>query len=331
MLAIPYLAWLFTERSGLKLPPALKMISYLLFFSLDGSRTTLTSGQTTFFALSFALLALVLQDHRRDTLAGIALGLALSKYHVALPVMLLVLLQRNFKTFFVAALVQIAGILVLAALTLSSPINIVVDYAKMASFNATLANAKATGVHLAAYLPPNFMFDVGVAILLTLGLLVLTIPPFVAQIKMFLSEASTTAQRHNKRMIEIHVLAILMSWLLLAVYHLKYDAGMTIISIYLIMLAFLNSDRWALPRTGVTILTSLLLISLLLLIYAFPVWAVFFPAFPLELVMLSQTVSILILLGSSIVLFRRLQLSDESDQRSGNVAADLGVPSSVPG
>ena len=70
------------------------------------------------------MIALLFSD-RLWVVAGLALGLALSKYSLSLPIFLFLLYKRNFKVLLMAVATQLAGILGMAALSGGTPVRII--------------------------------------------------------------------------------------------------------------------------------------------------------------------------------------------------------------
>lgn len=187
----------------------------LAFIGFSSTRFAATIGQLTF--LVFALmLASVLTSRKHPVLAGLLLGLALSKYSLSLGFLFyFMFFERNPRLVLSALGVQLTGILALAVISGSSLWTILDGYLSMLSLHADME-----GVHLASLLPTGM--DIPVAIILTLCA---GIPLWIMNRKSpgVLSERS-----------RFHFLVIILLWNLLVAYHRAYDA-----STYVLFLTYL--------------------------------------------------------------------------------------------
>ena len=92
ILATPWLAFrLFASNLSLLL---CSMVA-LVYYGLPGTRAAIVTGQTSALIIFLILLTLWLVRNKRDWLAGLALGIALSKISVALPLFLFLIYKRN--------------------------------------------------------------------------------------------------------------------------------------------------------------------------------------------------------------------------------------------
>ncbi len=140
LLAIPWLTtglWPEGERDRV-----VAWLLFLVFLGLQGSRVALWTGQTTLLSLALMILALRLRA-RRPWLAGALLGVALSKYSLALPAALFFLLERRWRPLAAAALVQLAGLLAVSAIGGEPVLETARAYAGMVTRHAGLP-----GIHL---------------------------------------------------------------------------------------------------------------------------------------------------------------------------------------
>lgn len=126
MLAIPWLLLGLLPR-----PPGSGALDYwlvvLAFLALFGPRNSAGNGQTSLLVFALMLLSLRLAA-RSAGWSGLALGIALSKYSLALPLFLYFAFQRRWRILFYALLVQVACLLALAALTHERPLDILRAY-----------------------------------------------------------------------------------------------------------------------------------------------------------------------------------------------------------
>lgn len=141
-LMIPWLAIRLTTRH-LEMNLIDKLIFALVFYNFYGLRQSLVVGQQTLICLFLIILALLNKD--KWLIAGVLLGIGISKYSVGLPVFLYFLLQRKYRVALMSLVIQVGMILLLAPLKWGSPINTVVAYLKIVAVNYS-----QNGVHLLA-------------------------------------------------------------------------------------------------------------------------------------------------------------------------------------
>jgi hypothetical protein len=251
MLSIPWLLWRFIKPSGLHSPPAVKLVLALAFYGFLATRNSIGNGQTTIFVVFLMFLSLVLLDNKRSIAGGLVLGVALSKYSVALPVLLLLLYRRDFRTAAVALGVQIAGAIVLGLLCGITPGGLVNDYAWMMLYHSELE-----GIHLAAYFPGGISYSI-------LGALFVVVPLAARLWPVLTADTMQTAQ--ERRLLEIHLLAAFMLGALLAVYHKNYDVSMTIAAIALLLLATQNPGVWRLSPAQINLVAIICIAAVMIL------------------------------------------------------------------
>jgi hypothetical protein len=105
----------------------------LLFFALLATRVAAGNGQLVCPVIALLILAVAAPA---PWLAGIALGFALSKYSVAVAVVVFFLLRREWRVLAIAAAVQATGVAALWVVTGSTPLAIVREYAAIARMHA---------------------------------------------------------------------------------------------------------------------------------------------------------------------------------------------------
>jgi len=201
---------------------------------LTATRYAAASGQITFLVLDL-MLATVILAPRRPWLAGLLLGLALSKYSLSIGILLLfTLLEPKPKLVLAAVLVQLAGVAALLLQTGTSLASFVHEYLQMVNLHANME-----GIHLAGLFPRSG-WDVGIGLALTA---VVALPLLVWRIRLGggffrpLPDLSRT------------VLAVLLSlWSLLVVYHRAYDAMVMIVFLALAAGLARHPQAWRLSK-----------------------------------------------------------------------------------
>ena len=159
MLVVPFMAFLVAERYGLRLRGVQKWLVALVFVCMFPTRNAVGLGQNSLPVVAAMLAVLYWQD-RHDLLAGILFGLALSKYSLALPLLVYLLYRRKIRVLAVGVVVQLVGLLLLALICRVSPLQIGVGY--LAMFHAVASSN--LGIHLAALFPPQLLYQVGILV-----------------------------------------------------------------------------------------------------------------------------------------------------------------------
>ena len=212
---IPYLILQLLPGSA-RMRLSVKILLFVIFISLLQTRQTVVNGQTGLLVFGAMLLSLFYVD-RKPWLAGIALGLALSKYSLALPLALLLLLNKRFRVLFYAFLTQLFGLLLLSLLTHQSPIMIVLENVQL-----LLLHAGQPGIHLASLFSYNPQASMVAGIMLSLLIAaVLVYGTYVHKPGAGLAEQS--------QLVELAAFGLLMCWALLVAYHREYDVFVVIL------------------------------------------------------------------------------------------------------
>ena len=219
----------------------------LSFFGLSATRFALSSGQVTFLVLDLMITAVLLAP-RKPWLAGLLLGLALSKYSVSTGFLIFfILLKPDFRIALTAITVQAGGILALMGMSGSSFNQVLNGYTLMFEHHAPM-----DGIHLASLIPiNNLSFDLLVAILLSIA----TLLPLWLRRKVV-----ETPQGY------LSGLSALMAWSMLVAYHRAYDAVSVIILMVLTASVLFQSQQWELSSRALNFWRSISLVELALLL-----------------------------------------------------------------
>lgn len=217
VLALPWLALRLLPPS-LQLMRALQWLVAVSFYAMKGPRVALSNGQPsiTIFFLMFVTL-LLRQSHW--LWAGLAFGVALSKYSIALPIGVFLLFERRFRVLIVAGLVQVVSLLAMVALrggslweTLDVHIGMVTRY----------SGGSEQGVHLGYLLRDNPLL---VSVLVVAGTLM---------------TVWFTLRSYRRGWLAAHVLPInslLSLWILVGAYHRVYDTMLVLLFLILCLSA----------------------------------------------------------------------------------------------
>jgi hypothetical protein len=215
----------------------------LLFLLLQGTRIAVWVGQTTLLVFVLMLAAL-LAARRRPIVAGLMLGLALSKYPVTLPAALALVYLRRWRALAVAVLVQVAGALTAGGLAGSSPVTVGQAYIALARLHTGLP-----GIHIGALLPPEPIVQGGAAMALTVAVALGWLATGRRAAKSGASGPGPAAGSMPEAFPfgAYALLAVLVPWGLLVVYHRAYDTLTVIVPLVLFLAALARPDRFGLP------------------------------------------------------------------------------------
>lgn len=157
--------WLALRQLPASPPRWLSWWAALAFYAFTGVRVAVWSGQTTLIVFVLMLLA-HRSVQRHPWLAGLALGLALSKYSLALPLALLWLYRRRWLPLLLALLTQAAGLLIISTLANGDLVDTLRLY-----WQLFLRHANQPGIHLGGFWPQSTLWQILAAA--AIGLMVL--------------------------------------------------------------------------------------------------------------------------------------------------------------
>ena len=147
--AIPWMILALLPPS-LRLPRTGQWLVAGLFYLLKAPRLLTVVGQTSLFVL-FLMLAAILVRKRSWLLSGVLLGVAVSKYSLALPAALWLLIDRRYLVLVTALAVQVAGLFLISSLGSYTPFETVAVYVKL-----MLVHVGAEGIHIAYMFAPQY-------------------------------------------------------------------------------------------------------------------------------------------------------------------------------
>jgi len=200
-----------------------EVLIFLAYFDLSATRIAIENGQTTLLVFLLMLVALYYAK-RSWRIAGLALGVALSKYSVSLPVFLFLLYKKNFKVLLLAIAVQILGVLGIAAASGNSPFVIIYE-----NIQLLFRLFDQPGVHLSRW----FEFLSDNHYISMIPVLMLTLLVFVRLFLWLRGRTFTTSSMED--VLDFHLLTILFIWTILVAYHQIYD---TLILLFFFVLVF---------------------------------------------------------------------------------------------
>jgi hypothetical protein len=230
MLALPWLTMCFLPDRH-QWPLSARWLLALLFYGWLGSRAAVTSGQTTLLVLTLSMGALLL-PRRHWLIAGLILGLGLSKYSLALPFLLFLLYQRQIRLILVALSVQLTGTLAISMLQGATFLETIEAYITILQLHLS-----QPGIHLSSFLA-GYDFIIIISLLLLTGLTWGSIGLWLWR-----ADAKFNGRLTFQPSARLHLLAILLIWILLVSYHRVYDNTIIILFWVLIFDMFYRPEQ----------------------------------------------------------------------------------------
>jgi hypothetical protein len=239
--------------ADVKLSPIDEIFIFLIYIDLSATRIAIENGQTTLLVF-LLMLVTVLYAQRDWRISGLALGLALSKYSLSLPIFLFLLFKKKFRILLAAVSVQILGILGIAAITGTSPLTIVLE-----NIQLFFRLFDQPGIHLSRW----FEGISGNLISSMLPVLIMTLAVFVP---IYFWLRSRQVPSNMQDVIDFHLLTILFIWTMLVAYHRLYDTLILIIFVVLVYKGLTIPSLWSLSKSERGLLLGYLAVLPLVLI-----------------------------------------------------------------
>ena len=225
-----------------KLSKISKLAIYLALWGLLATSSAIGNGQTTFLIFALSLFS-ILAAPKHWLIAGIALGIALSKYSLSLPFFIFILMfQKNYKVVIMAVILQILGFVTISVMTVTPFIQIISEYSTIAVMHLGLP-----GIHLLAILSPQLLayFIISILSILVLGAYFYMITVTTNKTVLTTHEKThlTTVNSKNYvvEKVQIHTLNLMNFWILLSIYHREYDAITFVLFVSMIIVGFSNN------------------------------------------------------------------------------------------
>lgn len=251
MLTIPWLTIRLWPSTASSIDNLTKLLIFSLFLSFTSAKSLIVVGQTSSLIFVLMLLSILTVD-RNWILSSTALGFALSKYSLSLPLVLFFLLKKKYKVIFLSFSTQILGILILSLITKSSPSQILHGY-----FRMLLMHLDQPGVNItsALQIPSTALSSLLLLLLFTATVAIPTL--------------FWVYRYHDidiqQEISDLHILSILSIWNLLTFYHREYDMIIMILPAMLFVCGT-SSNIWNLSEREKKWLYSLIYFILLWLV-----------------------------------------------------------------
>jgi hypothetical protein len=217
------------------------------FIGLFGKRNISGNCQTSLLVFVLMLLSLLWMD-RRWPAAGIVCGIALSKYSIGLPLMVLFPVLRKSRLLAVAGLTQLAAIVGMFLLTSDSPLRIVEEYVRIFQ-----EHVDSPGIHVATLMPGSAAWAVVAPIALT----ALTFGAMSCWLLLPGRAKAISRGDAWSKFAVLHVFTITMLWTLLVAYHRAYDTFVVVLYFAIVFHGLYRPSPWALsPRQHQALLVA---------------------------------------------------------------------------
>ncbi len=194
------------------------LLILLILFSMIATREVIETGQTTLFVLACMMLALVLGPSSQS-LGGILLSVALSKYSLTFPGALYFLHKRWYRGLAVSIGGQLLGLLIIAAFSRTPPHVILAENLQM-----MLMHTQMPGLHLSATLFSDGGPVASTAVILLSAILALVLV------------SKYRSAHFHRQLVDVMLLILIMQWNLLVLPHRRYDHAAEILFLALIIL-----------------------------------------------------------------------------------------------
>jgi len=214
MLIAPWLTLRWARRHDIKLGRWDEIAVAVAFYGIAAPRFVVGYGQTSLLVYDLMIGALLLWQSR-PVLAGVLLGVALSKYSLVFPVLLLFAYWRQWRVLLVAGVVQAVGLLVINGIGDTTPLTTLQAYLALA-----VEHTVKSGIHIGSLYNGSALFRV----VAPLGLTLVVGGILYRQRRLFALHG------------EFSLIVIGLLWGVLVVYHRMYD-GLLILP-FLVLLAW---------------------------------------------------------------------------------------------
>jgi hypothetical protein len=308
--------WLVIRRlpfAGIRLAPREELFLLLVYFDFSATRIAIENGQTTLFVFLLMILALLYAD-RSWVKSGLALGVALSKYSLSLPIFLFLLYKRKFKILLVSIAIQLLGILGMTAITGNSPVTIVTE-----NIQLFFRLFDQPSVHLSRW----FEFISEDHFISLIPALVMTAMVFIP-ILFWTRSRPVNSTAGKQEVIDFHIVTILFIWVILVAYHRLYDTLILLTFIVLIFKGLAAPAIWNLTQRARTALLAFLAMLPLILILPARIVDTFIPEYYGRISDAVTSVTIIIMLIISMfLLWRSLQTMQSETLHQRTESHDL--------
>lgn len=233
MLIAPWLTLRLAQHYGIRVGKWEQAAVTVAFYSIAAPRFVVGYGQTSLLAYDLMIGALLLY-RRHPLIAGLLLGVALSKYSLVFPIVLLFAFWRQWRLLSVAVLVQVVGLLAVNWIGDSTPLITLQAYLTLA-----LEHTAKSGIHIGSLYNGSALFR-------AVAPLGLTLIVGIALYRLYRSRTRDIGQLSGQ-IGDFSLIVIGLLWGILVVYHRMYDA--------ILILPFFILLAWCVSRLSAPLST----------------------------------------------------------------------------
>ena len=250
LMVVLVIPWILFSAVSIKMSRTCQVIIALSFYGLTGISIAIRAGQPSIFVVFLMVVSLWLYQKDRNILSGIFLGLALSKFSLALPLFLYYVYKRKWIMVIIGVAIQVMGFLGLSVMTGSSLLEIISNYQNQIKVLAGASHINL--LHIAGHFPHSYTQYTQLGMLLSIEIFGLV----------WLYVIRNRPQGPTEKHWDFGLLAFLNSWALLVCYVQQYDIGISIFASSFLICAIDQSSQWNLSNRQKKILICFSAISL---------------------------------------------------------------------
>jgi hypothetical protein len=256
-----FFVWIILKCIGKKVSSLDGLLLMSLFFSLICTRQVFELGQTSLIVAVFMWLSFIVLS-RSETLSGIFLGIAFSKFTLALPMVFYFAYKKKIWALLFCCITQVVGLLILCVATQTNPAIIVKAY--LAGSRLVLNQTQSFAVHLSS------LQWGGISSVL---MWIITAATIVASLW---SRARHSSIR-SEELTAFTLISIYSFWSLLVLYHGRQDMVITLPFIALVIFGLNAHDSSGERHVSIIGVEHLLIYAICALIFSvwiFPVYLI---------------------------------------------------------
>jgi hypothetical protein len=232
-----------------------------LFFSLISTRQVFELGQTSLIVAFFMWLSFMVLS-RSEILSGILLGIAFSKFTLALPMVFYFAYKKKIWALLFCCITQVVGLLILCIATQTNPAITVKAY--LAGSRLVLNQTQSFAVHLSSLQWGSIS---------SVLMWIITAATIVAS----LWSRARRSSMHSEELTALTLISIYSFWSLLVLYHGRQDMVITLPFIALVLFCFNahdSSGEHSVSITGGERLLIYVMCALIFSVWIFPVYLI---------------------------------------------------------
>jgi len=254
-----FFVWIILKCIGKKLLSLDGFLLMSLFFNLISTRQVFELGQTSLIVAAFMWLSFLVLS-RNEIFSGILLGIAFSKFTLALPMIFYFVYKKKIWALLFCCLTQVVGVLVLCIITQTNPVITVKAY--LAGSRLVLNQTQSFAVHLSSLQWGSISSAL---------MWIITTATIVASLWSRARHSSV----HSEELTALTLISIYSFWSLLVLYHGRQDMVIALPFIALVLFglnAHDSSGEHSVSITGGERLLISAMCAMIMSVWIFPVY-----------------------------------------------------------